>query len=99
MVLNNRQIAKFLIESKCDINRKNQGSMTPLHLACERGNIKMVKLLLFMGANYNLTNFVRSGSTIIRDTPRETALINKQMNVVELLDKYDAHLKNKEATS
>ena len=88
-------VAKFLIEKKADINRKTQSSRTPLHLACEKGHINMVKLLLYMGADYTLTNFSKYGTVTTRQTPKEVAAEFKHTKIVELLDKYDAHVKNK----
>jgi len=89
------KVARYLIEKKADINRKTQSSRTPLHLACEQGHIPMVKLLLFMGADYTLTNFYKFGTVTTRETPRDVALACKNMKIVELLDKYDEHIKNK----
>jgi len=91
------KVAKYLIEQKADINRKTQSSRTALHIACERGHINMVKLLLYMGADYALTNFSKYGTVTTRQTPREVALDYKFYDIVELLDKYDAHVKKKAA--
>jgi len=88
-------VAKYLIEQKADVNRKTQSSKTPLHLACEKGHINMVKLLLYMGADYTLTNFSKYGTETTRQTPKEVAAEYKHTKIVELLDKYDAHVKNK----
>jgi len=84
-----------LIEQKSDINRKTQSSRTSLHLACERGYINMVKLLLHMGADYTLTNFSKYGAVTTRETPRDVAQDYKFYDIVALLDKYDAHVKKK----
>jgi len=89
------EVAKYLIEKKADINRKTQSSQTSLHLACEKGHINMVKLLLYMGADYTLTNFSKWGAVAVRETPKEVAAAFKQTKIVELIDKYDAHVKNK----
>jgi len=89
------KVAKYLIEQKADINRKTQSSRTALHLACERGQINMVKLLLYMGADYTLTNFSKYGTVTTRETPRDVAQDYKFYDIVELLDKYDAHVKKK----
>jgi len=85
----------ILLKKKADINRKTQSSRTPLHLACEQGHISMVKLLLFMGADYTLTNFYKYGTVTTRETPRDVAISCNNMKIVELLDKYDEHIKNK----
>jgi len=57
--------------------------------------MNMVKLLLYMGADYTLTNFSKYGTVTTRETPREVAEANKYYKIVELLDKYDAHVKKK----
>jgi len=89
------EVAKYLIEKKADINRKTQSSRTPLHLACEKGQLNMVKLLLHLGADYTLTNFSKYGTVTTRETPRDVAAACKYIKIVQLLDKYDAHVKNK----
>jgi len=89
------KVAKYLIEQKSDINRKTQSSRTSLHLACERGYINMVKLLLHMGADYTLTNFSKYGTVTTRETARDVAQDYKFYDIVALLDKYDAHVKKK----
>jgi len=55
----------------------------------------MVKLLLYMGADYTLTNFSKYGTVATRQTPKEVAAEYKHTKIVELLDKYDDHVKNK----
>ena len=46
-------IAEFLIKNGADVNAKNNYNSTPLTIACESGNIKMVKLLVKYGADVN----------------------------------------------
>lgn len=46
---NNTDIVEFLINNKFDLNTKVKGRY-PIHLACMKGNLKMVRLLLDNGA-------------------------------------------------
>ena len=46
-------IAEFLIKNGADVNAKNNYNSTPLTIACESGNVKMVKLLVKYGADVN----------------------------------------------
>ena len=46
-------IAEFLIKNGADVNAKNNYNSTPLTIACESGNIKMVKLLVKYGTDVN----------------------------------------------
>ena len=46
-------IAEFLIKNGDDVNAKNNYNSTPLTIACESGNVKMVKLLVKYGADVN----------------------------------------------
>jgi ankyrin repeat protein len=43
--------AKALIDAGIYVNRAGDLGYTPLHLACMRGNVEMVKLLIDKGAN------------------------------------------------
>jgi ankyrin repeat protein len=43
--------AKTLIEAGIDINKAGDLGYTPLHVACMKGNLDMVKLLVSKGAN------------------------------------------------
>ena len=46
-------IAEFLIKNGADVNAKNNYNSTPLTIACESGNVKMVKLLVKYDADVN----------------------------------------------
>ncbi|MFH1831407.1 MAG: ankyrin repeat domain-containing protein [bacterium] len=43
----------FVNEKKMDVNEKNQGKYTPLHLAAENGYLDIVKFLIEKGASIN----------------------------------------------
>jgi ankyrin repeat protein len=43
--------AKALLDAGIDINKAGDLGYTPLHVACMRGNVEMVRLLIDRGAN------------------------------------------------
>lgn len=75
------QVVKVFIEEKVDINQVTNDLDTPLHIACTRGNINCVHLLLGNGANYKLKN--KAGHTAL-----EAALYNSHQELVQL---FQAH--------
>lgn len=52
----NLEIVGALIANKCDVNIKNRDNNTPLHLACVRHDIAMIKALLLAGARLDIKN-------------------------------------------
>ena len=50
-----------LVADGADVNQPDGGGNSPLHFACELGDLALVKLLLSLGANPNATN--RDGYT------------------------------------
>ncbi len=68
-------IADLLLARDADVNAKNHLGITPLHWACERGNVKYVNILLDQGANINAT-CERLGSSM--QTPLCLACQHKQ---------------------
>ncbi|KAL9644345.1 hypothetical protein ABK040_005804 [Willaertia magna] len=66
----NNTIAKYLIEKGADIHYINKVPYadTALHWACYYGNEEMVKILLELGANYEIKN--HSGVTPIDDSKK-----------------------------
>jgi len=54
-VLNsNFEIARALLEAKCNVNHINVDKFTPLHTACNQGEVKFIQLLLDYGADPTL---------------------------------------------
>ena len=47
-------IAEYLLQQSADVNATDNNGATPLHWACAKGNLKMVKLLLKYKAKVNL---------------------------------------------
>ncbi|TEB35145.1 ankyrin [Coprinellus micaceus] len=68
----------FELNSNLDINEKDQYGYTPLHLACDRGHLDVVKLLLEKGAD-------RSIQDPDEFTPLELAEVAGRTDIVELL--------------
>ena len=50
---NNYNIIKWLIQSNCEINIKNNNKQTPLHFASQKGNLDICKILIENGALLN----------------------------------------------
>ena len=76
------KIVTIFIELKCDLNKTTPTDKdTPLHIACVRGNVGCVNLLLSANANPNLRNAVGH-------TPLEAAVYNSQDDLVKLFAAY-----------
>jgi len=56
-----KMVSKLLDKDPTIVNNRNESKWTPLHLACFKGNIEMVKLLLEKGADINAKS--RTGMT------------------------------------
>lgn len=69
--------AKALIDAGIDVNKAGDLGYTPLHVACMRGNVEMVKFLIDKGANL----FALSEG----DTPFATARLGGHDHVCDLL--------------
>jgi ankyrin repeat protein len=69
--------AKALIEAGVDVNKAGDLGYIPLHVACMRGNVEMVKLLIDKGADI----FALSEG----DTPFATARLGGHDHVCDLL--------------
>jgi ankyrin repeat protein len=41
-----KDILTLLIDKKCDVNISDNNSLTPLHIACYKGNVALVEILL-----------------------------------------------------
>lgn len=72
------EFAKFLIKFNASVNKKNKHGKTPLFLASENNNLKIVKLLLRHGANIN----ERSVNGM---TPIFVACVNDHQKIAECL--------------
>ena len=59
-------IAKLLIDSGADVNCKDNGGFTPLHLAAIEGRLDMVRLLIASGADINAKDYW--GNTALHHT-------------------------------
>jgi ankyrin repeat protein len=70
-------MVEFLLERGASVTRKSK-SITTLHIAARRGDIKMIKLLLERGANINAISFVK-------ETPLSEAVRSGQFLAVDYL--------------
>ena len=76
-------VAEFLIKAGVDINRADSMGFTPLHIAVQKGNIKLTKMLLKNGADINAKdNF---GNNAIRSSK-----LTAPVDLFELLLEYGA---------
>lgn len=76
-------IVAIFIEKRCDLNRPTPTDQdTPLHVACMRGNVGCVHLLLRSNANPLLRN--AAGHNAL-----ETAVYNNQDDLAKLFAAYD----------
>ena len=57
VLLNDMEIAKFLIEKGADVNMKNRDGSTPLHSAAFLGRAEIAKLLIQKGADVSPKNY------------------------------------------
>ena len=62
-LLDNAEIAKFLIEKGADVNAKSRDGSTPLHSAAFLGRAEIAELLIQKGANINPKNY--EGETLL----------------------------------
>ncbi len=75
----NIEIAQILLDAGSDVNRKGDRWATPLYLACENRDKKMVELLLAHGAN---TNIQQCGN---HDFALQEACVNGNEAIIGLL--------------
>lgn len=73
------------MQPSCDIDAKNAGKLTPLHIAVHEGLIKIVERLVGFGANVNATD--EAGNTplhlaLARDAMQQPSNDTPQMKKV-----------------
>ncbi|SOS79227.1 acyl-CoA-binding protein, putative [Plasmodium sp. gorilla clade G1] len=78
-------IKKNLKHNPSLINKKNSSGLTPLHYACDRGYIDIVKYLVNQGANINVEDSYG-------DTPLHMAAYSEKLNVVDFLKSVGADI-------
>lgn len=82
-------LQKILEENPSSINKPDENSMTPLHLAVDLDNLKAANLLLEKGADVNAANYKK-------ETPLHIAADKGNAEVVKLLLNYDADITSRE---
>jgi len=80
------RIAALLLEYKANPNAQQSDGNTPLHLACFKGDLVLVELLLRYGADVNIQNNVAGR------TPLHVAADGYHDSIVELLLKHKANI-------
>ena len=80
------ELVKLLIEKGADVNHKDNDGLTPLFMAVEYNDIKLIHMLVENGANVNEQD--KDGWT-----PLQQALVSGCNDVVEYLKKHGANLK------
>ena len=87
-VLNNEDIVRLLLKAKANTNVLSSNGVTPLSIAVSKGNVKIVEVLLAVGADVELENDVIRGWR-----PIFFAAINGHLSILKLLLKHGASLK------
>ncbi len=78
-------LAQLLIENGAQLNAQDKVKLTPLHLACERGAIKIAQLLIEKGADI-------SARDIVGYTPLHIACEEGHVEIAKLLIKNGADI-------
>ena len=74
----NVEMAQFLISMKADVNARDNFFWTPLHFACNAGQLPIVQMLVDSGANMNAV-------TMHKATPLMRAVETSRIEIVEYL--------------
>ncbi|KAH9502192.1 hypothetical protein Btru_070354 [Bulinus truncatus] len=85
-----KEMARYLVESRVDINSRDIYGITPLYMAVRKKNKEIVKFILSRGANVNIT-------THLSNSPLIMAAKLESLELVKILLKAgaDASLRNK----
>jgi len=80
-----------LISAGADVKARTKWDETPLHIAADRGNVEIAKVLLEHGADINVRNNKRG------DTPLHRAVAKGNVEMVKFLLKQgaDVHARNR----
>lgn len=87
LACSNLDLVKELIKNKANVNLKNEDGNTPLHIACARHDVEMIKTLLDAGADPTVTNNAGLSSQEMLELNYNVAmeLVNKTVGI-HLLD-------------
>lgn len=75
-------VARVLVKYGADVNAKTESNLTPLHIACYKSNLEIVKLLIQNGADKNV---VCTDGEFKGCTPIDIARINNNQRIVKYL--------------
>jgi ankyrin repeat protein len=67
-------MVETLLENKADVNQRSKQELTPLHIACRKGHVDVVKLLIKYDVDVNLstgTQFVVTSVLKVLLRPRQ----------------------------
>ena len=76
----------YFIKKKLNINKKNKNGDTPLHLAIQKGDYDIIKLLLDNGANIKIKN--KKGITPFDLADKEMRMVFNLEDMYNNLNKY-----------
>ena len=72
-------VIQDLLSRGADVNARDKGSWTPLHLASKNGHIDAIQCLLANGADLNIKDFKHGW------TPLHVAIVSKQYKAASIL--------------
>ncbi|CAG8610658.1 13236_t:CDS:2 [Acaulospora morrowiae] len=84
------EVSKILDSGEVDINAKDDQGLSPLHWACDRGHLEIVKLLIERGANVNLL-------TSEDETPLHYACLSENIECARYLYRNNVDISIKDA--
>jgi ankyrin repeat protein len=76
-------MAQYLAEHGADVNGKSESGGTPLHYACSRTNIALIRYLIAKGANVNATD--HQAQTPLHLSAFQTDSLDKRMEITQYL--------------
>ncbi|KAI0255090.1 hypothetical protein BJV78DRAFT_1181203 [Lactifluus subvellereus] len=85
-------VALFLLQHRADVNARDNGDETPLHLASRHGDANVVRLLIAYGTDPNAENKMK-------ETPLSLASENGRLEAARLLLKHGADVNHRDEGS
>jgi len=85
----NIQLVQEMLDSGADVKERDSSKKTPLHIACENGQLEIARVLLERGASLKARDAKRR-------TPLHAACRNYKLDVVRLLLEKSVSIKAKD---